>query len=61
MFVIKVGEFYVSDVELAFGGFTSSISLSKELMKMFNKDGAERIAKMVNGEVKEMGDEVSNV
>ena len=60
MYVIKVGDFYVSDVDVAFGGFTSSITLSKELMKNFTKDGAERIAKMINGEVISMGDVVTN-
>lgn len=60
MYVVKVGEFYVKDVEVAFGGFTSEITLSKELMKSFTQEGAERIAKMVNGEVISMGDVVTN-
>lgn len=60
MYVIKVGEFYVKDVEVAFGGFTSEITLSKEIMRNFTKDGAERIAKMINGEVISMGDVVTN-
>lgn len=60
MFVIKVGNYYVKDVDVAFGGFTSDITLSKEIMKGFTKDGAERIAKMVNGKVIEMAEEVTN-
>lgn len=56
MFVIKVGDFYVQDVEVAFGGFISNMTLSKEMVKGFTKEGAERIAKMVNGEVISMGD-----
>ena len=60
MFVIKVGNYYVKDVNVAFGGFTSDITLSKEIMKGFTKDGAERIAKMVNGKVIEMAEEVTN-
>ena len=60
MYVIKVGEFYVSDVEVVFGGFVSNITLSKEMMKNFTKEGAERIAKMINGEVIDMGDVVTN-
>ena len=58
MFVIKVGNYYVKDVDVAFGGFTSDITLSKEIMKGFTKDGAERIAKMINGIVIEMVDEI---
>lgn len=60
MFVIKVGNYYVKDVDVAFGGFTSDITLSKEIMKGFTKDGAERIAKMINGIVIEMAEEVTN-
>lgn len=60
MFVIKVGNYYVKDVNVAFGGFTSDITLSKEIMKGFTKDGAERIAKMINGIVIEMAEEVTN-
>lgn len=60
MFVIKVGNYYVKDVDVAFGGFTSDITLSKEIMKGFTKDGAERIAKMVNGKVIEMAEDVTN-
>lgn len=60
MFVIKVGNYYVKDVNVAFGGFTSDITLSKEIMKSFTKDGAERIAKMINGKVIEMAEEVTN-
>lgn len=56
MYVVKVGEFYVQDVEVAFGGFTSNITLSKEMVKGFTKEGAERIAKMINGTVISMGD-----
>ena len=51
MYVIKVGDFYVKVVDVEFGGFVSNIVLSKEIMRNFTKDGAERIAKMVNGEV----------
>ena len=56
MFIIKVGEFYVQDVVVAFGGFMSNITLSKEMSKGFTKAGAERIAKMINGTVISMGD-----
>ncbi len=60
MFVIKVGDFYVKDVETTFGGFVPEITLSKEIMRNFTREGAERIAKMINGEVVSMGDVVTN-
>lgn len=60
MYVIKVGEFYVSGIDMAFGGFVEEIMLSKKIMRNFTKDGAERIAKMINGEVIDMGDVETN-
>ena len=60
MFVIKVGEYYVKSVDASFGGFINEITLSKEIMRECTKEGAERIAKMVNGEVISMGDVVTN-
>ena len=55
MYAIKVGMFFVSDVNVAFGGFIDTITLSKEKMRNFTKDGAERIAKMINGTVIAIG------
>lgn len=60
MYVIKVGEFYVSGVDVAFGGFVEEIILSKKIMRNFTQEGAERIAKMINGEVIAMPEEVTN-
>ena len=60
MYVVKVGDFYIKNVEVAFGGFIESIELSKEIMRNFTEEGAERMAKMVNGEVISMGDVVTN-
>lgn len=60
MYVVKVGDYYVRSVDAEFGGFIGSILLSKELMRNFTKAGAERIAKMINGEVIEMAEEVTN-
>lgn len=60
MYVVKVGDFYIKNVEVAFGGFVESIELSKEIMRNFTEEGAERMAKMVNGEVVSMGDVVTN-
>lgn len=59
MYVVKVGEYYVNKVETAFGGFIHNIVLSKEIMLNLSKTGAERIAKMVNGTVVEMAEEVT--
>lgn len=60
MYVVKVGDFYIKNVDVAFGGFVESIELSKEIMRNFTEEGAERMAKMVNGEVISMGDVVTN-
>lgn len=54
MYVVKVGDFYVGSIDADFGGFIRVIQLSKEIMRNFTKKGAERIAKMVNGEIIEM-------
>lgn len=59
MYVVKVGEYYVNKVETVFGGFIHNIVLSKEVMLNLSKAGAERIAKMVNGTVVEMAEEVT--
>lgn len=55
MYVVKVGEYYVRAID-----YNYDIILSKELMRGFGKDRAEAIAKMVNGEVIEMAEEVTN-
>ena len=61
MYIVKVGEFYIKSVDVEFGGFVSYIILSKEIMRNFtNKDSAERIAKMVNGEVINMEEVATN-
>lgn len=60
MYVVKVGDYYVKSVDAEFGGFIGSILLSKEIMRNFTKAGAERIAKMVNGEVIKIAEEVTN-
>jgi len=60
MYVVKVGNFYVKSVDVAFGGGVREILLSTEIMRNFTKDGAKRIAKMINGEVISMGDVETN-
>lgn len=59
MYVIKVGEYYVRGIDMI-GGYIGEIELSKEIMRNFNKNTAELIAKKVNGEVIEMAEEVTN-
>ena len=58
MYVVKVGEYYVRNVDIC-GGNIKEIILSKELMRNFTKNTAEVIAKKINGEVIEMAEEVS--
>jgi hypothetical protein len=59
MYVVKVGEYYVRGIDMI-GGYIGEIELSKEIMRNFNKNTAELIAKKVNGEVIEMAEEVTN-
>ena len=59
MYIVKVGEYYVRGIDMI-GGYIGEIELSKEIMRNFNKNTAELIAKQVNGEVIEMAEEVTN-
>lgn len=59
MYIVKVGEYYVRGIDMI-GGYIGEIELSKEIMRNFNKNTAELIAKKVNGEVIEMAEEVTN-
>jgi hypothetical protein len=58
MYVVKVGEYYVR----RYTKYTLDIdmTLSKEIMRGFDKETAENIAKRLNGEVIEITEEVSN-
>lgn len=58
MYVVKVGEYYVRATDMI-GGYIGEIALSKEIMRNFNKNTAELIAKKVNGEVIEIAEEVT--
>lgn len=60
MYVIKVGEYYVKEVDVALGSFINDIVLSKEIMKNFKLEGAKRIAELINGEIIEIPEEVTN-
>lgn len=60
MYVIKVGDYYVKEVDVAFGGFINDIVLSKEIMKNFKLEGAKRVAELINGEIIEIPEEVTN-
>ena len=50
MFVVKVGEYYVRTIDYN----NHDITLSKELMRGFYKQDADKIAKMIYGEVIEI-------
>ena len=54
MYVVKVGEFYVSDVEI-YGQVVTNVELSKETMRGFSLNWANVISKALKGEVIEMG------
>lgn len=56
MYVVKVGEYYIRNITYE----NYEIILSKELMRGFEKDRAFAIAKLINGEVIEMTEEVTN-
>lgn len=64
MYVVKVGEYYVrahETLRFAIGGVhIGDIVLSKEIMTSFSKELAEKLAKKLNGEVIEIGEEVTN-
>ena len=51
MFVVKVGEYYVYECI----NYGSSVGLSKEHMRTFDKNNAEMIARKTNGKVMEIG------
>lgn len=59
MYVVKVGEYYVQSINVTMGQVTE-IVLSKEMMRNFRKNTAETLAKLTNGEVIEMAEEVTN-
>ena len=59
MYIVKVGEYYVRDVDI-YCGNVGEITLSQEIMRQFkNKPLAEIVAKKVNGKLIEMADEVT--
>ena len=66
MYVVKVGDYYIRDVEGTINKLTNQIYyikeiiMSKELMKSWDKNIAEQLAKSVNGEVICMTEEVTN-
>lgn len=56
-YVVKVGDYYVQSTSI--DRLTSNIMLSKELMRSYDKDIAEKLAKMLNGEVIKMDNQVT--
>ena len=59
MYVVKIGEYYIQSIDVTMGQVTE-IVLSKEMMKNFRKNTAETLAKLTNGEIIEITDEVTN-
>lgn len=57
MYVVKIGEYYVQSIDVTMGQVTE-IVLSKEMMRNFRKNTAETLAKLTNGEVIEMANQV---
>lgn len=57
MYVVKVGEYYVRQYSVEH--LDICIVLSKELMRTFDKERAERLAKQLNGEIILISEEVS--
>lgn len=58
MYVVKIGEYYVQSIDVTMGQVTE-IVLSKEMMRNFRKNTAETLAKLTNGEVIEMANQVT--
>ena len=57
MYVVKVGDYYIQSTSI--DRLTSNIMLSKELMRSYDKDTAEKLAKKTNGEVIKMDNQVT--
>lgn len=55
MYVVKVGEYYVRSFQVD----VNEIGLSQEIMRSFNKNRAEMLAKRLNGEVIKMSEETT--
>ena len=56
-YVVKVGDYYVQSTSI--DRLTSNIMLSKELMRSYDKNIAEKLPKMLNGEVIKMDNQVT--
>ena len=65
MYVVRVGDYYVKNVVLTRYENTKTltigdVTLSKEIMKNFDKNMAEMFAKKINGEVIEITENTTN-
>lgn len=56
-YVVKVGDYYIQSTSI--DRLTSNIMLSKELMRSYDKNTAEKLAKITNGEVIQMDNQVT--
>ena len=59
MYVVKVGEYYVKNIERHGTRYVWSITLSKEIMGTFSKTMANFIAKETNGKAIKMAEETT--
>ena len=57
MYVVKVGEYYVRRYSIE--SLDICILLSKELMRGFEKEKAEKLAKQLNAEVIKIEDQIT--
>ena len=56
MYVVKVGEYYVK----SYSSWDRVVMLSQEIMRGFDKDEAEELAKKLDADVIKLTEEVSN-
>ena len=56
-YVVKVGDYYIQSTSI--DRLTSNIMLSKELMRSYDKNTAEKLAKITNGEIIQMDNQVT--
>lgn len=59
MYVVKVGDFYVGNVEI-YGNVVTSVELSKELMRSFTEKWGKVVASALCGDLIEITEGVTN-
>lgn len=56
MYVIKVGKYYVKNVDVWNGGYVGNIELSREIMRQLPLKTAQVVANLIGGKVEEIQD-----